>query len=220
MVDHDKLMCIMYDLGFPTDAIDIVKSIYDGATTHLTHNKELGPCINLGRGTIQGDTLSPLLFLIFIEPLHRWLKAGGRGYRQGCLANQPHLADKYNTGSLGYADDTTAITSNPQDLQIQCTKVFTYSQWAGIPLNYTKCEVTGILHKTYPLNPTCNALLANQLHNKIIMGGAYATYTPPHSPLHLPRYADLPELGLETTAAPHPQDDQRKRGPHHQHGYG
>jgi hypothetical protein len=69
MVDHDKLMCIMYHLGFPTDAIDIVKSIYDGATTHLTHNQELGPCINLGRGTIQGDTLSPLLFLILLQKM-------------------------------------------------------------------------------------------------------------------------------------------------------
>ena len=79
MVDHDKLMGIMYDLGFPTNDIDIVKSIYCGATTHLTQNKELGPCTNLGRCTIQGDTLSPMLLLIFIEPLHRWLNAGGKG---------------------------------------------------------------------------------------------------------------------------------------------
>ena len=182
MVDHDKLLCIMYDLGFPTDAIEVVKSIYEEATTRLTHNKGLGSFIQLIRGTIQGDTLSPLLFLIFIEPLHRWLKAGGRGYRQGCLTTQPALADQHNTGSLGYADDTTTLTNNPQDLQIQCDKVFKYSQWAGIPLNYTKCEVTAILHNTYPQDPTNTTLLTTQLHNKIIMGGAFATYTPPTQP--------------------------------------
>ena len=182
MVDHDKLLCIMYDLGFPTDAIEVVKSIYEEATTRLTHNKGLGSFIQLIRGTIQGDTLSPLLFLIFIEPLHRWLKAGGRGYRQGCLSTNPTLADQHNTGSLGYADDTTTLTNNPQDLQIQCDKVFKYSQWAGIPLNYTKCEVTAILHNTYPQDPTNTTLLTTQLHNKIIMGGAFATYTPPTQP--------------------------------------
>jgi hypothetical protein len=182
MVDHDKLLCIMFDLGFPTDAIDVVRSIYTEARTHITHHNMEGPGIPISRGTIQGDTLSPLLFLIFIEPLHRWLQAGGRGYRQGCLANQPALQEQFNTGSLGYADDTTAITNNPHDLQIQCTKVYTYSQWAGIPLNYTKCEVTGILHHTHPQDPTNEAILKAQLHNKITMGNAHAKYTPPTQP--------------------------------------
>ena len=127
-----------------------------------------------------GNTAAP--FLIFIEHFNRWRQAGGRGYRQGCIANQPHLADKYSTGSLGYADDTTAITKNPQDLQIQCDKVLTYSQWAGIPLNFTNCVVTGILHGTYDLDPTSNTLLTTQLYKKISMGGEYATYTPPTTP--------------------------------------
>ena len=36
MVDHDTLLCIMHDLGFPEDAVDAVKSIYNGATTHIS----------------------------------------------------------------------------------------------------------------------------------------------------------------------------------------
>ena len=54
----------------------------------------------------------------------------------------------------------------------------TTSQWAGIPLSYQKCEATGILHGTHPLDPTSHTLLTNQLYKKIIMGGDYATYTP------------------------------------------
>jgi hypothetical protein len=72
MVDHDKLLCIMYDLGFTEDAVDAVKSIYNGATTHISLKGATGPAIQIGKGTIQGDTLSPLLFIIFIEPLSRW----------------------------------------------------------------------------------------------------------------------------------------------------
>jgi hypothetical protein len=86
MVDHDKLLCIMYDLGFTEDAIDAVKSIYHAATTHISLRGNTGPAIQIGKGTIQGDTLSPLLFIIFIEPLIRWLHVGGRGYKQKCLA--------------------------------------------------------------------------------------------------------------------------------------
>jgi hypothetical protein len=34
-------------------------------------------------------SLSPLLFLLYIEPLLRWIHVGGRGYRFGC-ATRPH----------------------------------------------------------------------------------------------------------------------------------
>ena len=88
MVDHDKLLCVMYDLGFPTDIIDTIKNIYTDAVTHVSHGAATGPAIPITRGTIQGDVLSPFLFLIFMEPLLRWLQTGGRGYRYGSLKNQ------------------------------------------------------------------------------------------------------------------------------------
>ncbi len=72
--DHDKMLAVMYDLGFPTDAIDVVKDLYTNARTRiiLPHGptKELA----IERGTLQGDTLSPFLFLLYIETLLRWLQ--------------------------------------------------------------------------------------------------------------------------------------------------
>ena len=177
MVDHDKLLCIMYDLGYPTDSIEAVRSIYHGATTNMIVQGRTGPTISIERGTIQGDSLSPLLFLIFIEPLHRWLQSGGRGYRFGSIPT--YQKDKCCTGSLGYADDTTAITHTAQDLQVQCNKVQTFSTWAGLPLNPSKCEITGILHKSRPTEPTCPATLRAHLNNHIKLGDAFAKYVPP-----------------------------------------
>jgi len=78
-IDHDKLLCIMHDLGFPEDAIEVIAELYTDAITKIRlYFAETKP-IKIERGTIQGDTLSPLLFLIFIEPLLRWLQSGGRG---------------------------------------------------------------------------------------------------------------------------------------------
>jgi len=58
--DHDKMLMIMYHLGFPTDAIEIVKKLHEEATTRVKHpsGHSTNP-IHIERGTIQEDTLSP-----------------------------------------------------------------------------------------------------------------------------------------------------------------
>ena len=60
----------MHDLGFPEDAIEAIAELYTITVIGL-YIAETGP-IKVEIGKIQGDTLSPLLFLIFIEPLLRW----------------------------------------------------------------------------------------------------------------------------------------------------
>jgi len=37
--DHDRILWIMCDLGFPTDAIDTVKNLYEDATTQIRQGK-------------------------------------------------------------------------------------------------------------------------------------------------------------------------------------
>ena len=115
-IDHDKLLQIMHDLGFPTDAINVVADLYTNATTRIKLPTGLTEPININRGTIQGDTLSPLLFLNFLEPLLSWLHSGGRGYKYGCLQGGPH-AD-HTTSSMAYADDLLAVTSDVQWLSL------------------------------------------------------------------------------------------------------
>jgi ribonuclease HI len=135
----------MYDLGFPADAIHIVKDLYTNATTRVRLPLGRSAAIKVDRGTIQGDTLSPFLFLVFIEPLLRWLHSGGRGYRYGCLNGENN--EQHNCSSLAYADDLAILTNSISDLRVQCEKLEQYCKWSGLSVNVDKCAATGVLYR-------------------------------------------------------------------------
>jgi len=76
------MLWIMYDLGFPTDAINTVKNLHEDALTQVRLPSEGSTQkIPAERGTIQGNTISPFLFLLCMKPLLRWLHVRGLGYR-------------------------------------------------------------------------------------------------------------------------------------------
>jgi hypothetical protein len=140
-VDHDKLLQLMYDLGFPLESIYVVQGLYTNASTRVHTPCRATPNINIDRGTLQGDTLSPLLFNIFIEPLLRWLQVGGRGYTYGCLKDCDDSA-----GGKGYADDIAAFAHHARDARIQAAKISRYSDWSDLKVNVTKSAASAILH--------------------------------------------------------------------------
>jgi hypothetical protein len=72
----------MADLGYPQDAINLIGNIYSNSSTIFTgtHFGKTKP-VHIQRGTIQGDTLSPYLFIIFLESLLRWLERDNLGYK-------------------------------------------------------------------------------------------------------------------------------------------
>ena len=128
-IDHDKLLCIMHDLGFTRDAIEVIADLYTDATTKVQLPYAETKPININRGSIQGDTLSPFLFLVFIEPLLRWMQSGSRGYKYSCLKGIPQA--EHTTSALAYADDLAAATSSLADLRRQAVKVEAFTAWSG-----------------------------------------------------------------------------------------
>jgi hypothetical protein len=60
-VDHQRMIALLEDLGFPSNCANIVGNLYTGAGTAFITPAGLTGGIPIGRGNIQGDTLSPLM---------------------------------------------------------------------------------------------------------------------------------------------------------------
>ena len=109
-MDYARLLAITKDLEYPENAVSLIGNIYSHSNTIYTgeHFGKTKP-IPIQRGTIQGDTLSPYLFLIFLEPLLRWLQIGKNGYTLGTF--------KLTISSAAYVDDLAIISDNLQSIQ-------------------------------------------------------------------------------------------------------
>ena len=188
---HDKLWLTMEMLGFEQQRISAIRSLYTGATTTFVLNGHETDQVHIARGTLQGDSLSPLLFIIALEPLLRWLHSGGRGYTFGSDSRLTIAAN-------AYADDLGKFSGCPKDLAVQAQKIQHISDWAGLRSNVGKCAVTGILHNyadkdgtQNPLAPKMLTMLRNRLKG-VTLDGKQPQFLHPHNDTY--RY-----LGVELT---------------------
>lgn len=164
----------------------MVKNLYTGAKTKVQTVYGATEALEVNRGTLQGDSLSPLLFVLYIEPLLRWLHAGGKGYKAGALATQgDSIKDANQISSVTFADDINVMTGGKAGLpnmKHQVDKVDKYTAWGHLTVNATKTTVTGALHGSYPDRPYDETTLKARLDSTIRIAGASVQYHSPRAP--------------------------------------
>jgi hypothetical protein len=141
-MDHRILFQLMKEYGFQDSYIAACKQLYSASkTNYMTIHGNTAP-LSICRGTLQGDTLSPFLFTIFMEPLLIWLAVGSRGYKPTYQAHKS-TSTIISYYDHGYAYDVSITAGSIQDLKIKRKKLHLFSQYAGLQLETSKCEVTG-----------------------------------------------------------------------------
>ena len=140
-IDHASVRAIIKDAGYPQDSVTLVANIYSHSNTIFTR-EHFGQTqtIPIQRGTIQGDTVSPYLFIIFRESLLQWSPHGKHGYTLG--------TSKIIITSSPYADDLAILTNKLTSLQHEPNKVDKYCEWAGMDLAFTECAITRCPNKS------------------------------------------------------------------------
>ena len=120
----------MRELGFPECYAETCEQLYKVSGTYYTTPHSNTPTILIHRGTLQGATLSPFLFMIFMEPLLRWLSIGSRGHKP---KQHPELPESIHMAydDHGYAYDTSITTRTLENLHIQTKKLYLFNEYIG-----------------------------------------------------------------------------------------
>jgi hypothetical protein len=164
--------------GFQRSYIAACKQLYDASNTYYMTIHGNTDLIQILRGTLQGDTLPPFLFIIFMKPLLRWLAVGSRGYRPSYQPHKP-TASIITYDDHGYADDISITTGTIQNLKKQLKKLHLFSQYTG--LKTTKCEATGALWAVdSPLTHKNQDMLKSQINSIQFLDGSHIKYLPPN----------------------------------------
>lgn len=134
------LLKVMEKLGFPSQWISWVQNMVLQGSSQIIINGLVGKKIQLRRGVRQGDPLSPLLFIMAVDFLPRWMEN---------LTNIGAMRLPYRNlqPCLLYADDALFFIK-PEDQQAQILKLVlqTFGLISGLTVNLQKSEIvaTGV----------------------------------------------------------------------------
>ncbi|KAJ8018214.1 hypothetical protein HOLleu_43920 [Holothuria leucospilota] len=147
-VDWSFLFKVLCKLGFGGNFVKWISILYTDIKSRLLINGELSDPICISRGVRQGCPLSPLLYVLFIEPVARYIDNCNdiEGFH---LPSGTARKVKF----IQYADDATCITSNATGASVNFDKTqgLKLGRLASEPIpldiawSTTRIKVTGIM---------------------------------------------------------------------------
>jgi hypothetical protein len=164
----------------PSTFVDTCEHLYWVSSTDCITPYGPTPSIDRNRGTLQGDTFSPFLFTLFLEPFLRWLTVGSLGYRPSPLATNvdPTEPTTIYLGH-GFADDLSLATGSTPNMAIQLRKRSLSSAYTCMTVNIRKCCITGALWRSgNALSLADIALLESRLRTQFITINSTPAFIP------------------------------------------
>jgi mannosylglycoprotein endo-beta-mannosidase len=139
-VRWDYLLSLLQHLGFPLRWISWVAALLASSSSRVMLNGILLDTIQHGRGLRQGDPLSPLLFILVVDPLHRLLHVATE---RGCLSKLTGKGARFRASM--YADDAV-IFLKPTHGDVTNLKrlLLNFGAMTDLRTNQEKTNVTAI----------------------------------------------------------------------------
>ena len=129
-VDHNKLWKILQEIGIPDHLICLLRNLYAGQEAAVRTGHGTTNWFQIGKGVCQGCILSPCLFNLYAEYI---MRHAGLDEAQATIK----IAGR-NINNLRYADDTTFMVENEEELKSLLMKVKEESEKVGLKLSIQK----------------------------------------------------------------------------------
>ncbi len=133
-LEHWRIIQVLQDYGVPEKFIQSIQGIYKGANAYITTPHGDTEKFPVTRGVRQGDTLSPLLFNLGINPLIRRIDREYKGYSMAQDIN-------IRASILAYMDDLTLLSDDPKALDEMVNLVADFGNLTGLKMNAKKTQI-------------------------------------------------------------------------------
>ena len=132
-MDHNKLWKILREMGKPGHLTCLLRNLYGGQEAAVRPRYGTTDWFQIRKGVHQGCILSPGLFNFHAEYIRQ--NAGLEEAQAGIKI------PRRNMNNLRYADDTTLMVENKEELKSLMMKVKEESGKAGLKLNIQKTNI-------------------------------------------------------------------------------
>ena len=135
-VDHNKMWKILKEMGIPDHLTCLLRNLYAGQEATVRTGRGTTDWFQIGKGVHQGYILSPSLLNFYAEYIMR--NAGLEEKQAGIK-----IAGR-NISNLRYADDTTLMAENEEELKSLLMKVKSGELNSWLNAQHSKNEDHGI----------------------------------------------------------------------------
>ena len=132
-MDHTKMWKILQEMGMRNHLTCLLRSLYAGQDITVRTGHGTTDWFQIGKGVCQGCILSPCLFNLYAEYIIRNAKLDE--------AQAGIKVARRNINNLRYADDTTLMAENEEELKSLLMKVKEESEKAGLKINIQKTKI-------------------------------------------------------------------------------
>lgn len=140
-INREAMWKILAYYGIPDKIIKAIKTMYNNSYSRISYNGQLSEKFKINSGILQGDALSPFLFITVLDFALKRIPNG--------FGIQTHANPTKTIKHIEYADDTVLTDVSPEQAIEHLKQMENAIKVIGLSINKSKtCFMTNITDKT------------------------------------------------------------------------